>query len=68
MGGLNPLIFSGESDMNTDTALNKLVISEKNMRVVSASKEADRELIASIASQGVLQNLVVIPSQGGKKW
>lgn len=53
--------------MNTYTPLNELVISEKNVRVVSASKEADKELIASIASQGILQNLVVIPSAKGKK-
>lgn len=53
--------------MNMYVPLNELVISEKNVRVVSASKEADRELVASIASQGVLQNLVVIPSTKGKK-
>ncbi|PCJ37356.1 MAG: hypothetical protein COA75_03630 [Cellvibrionales bacterium] len=60
-------MMSEASDMNRYVPLNKLVISEKNVRVVSASKEADRELVASIASQGVLQNLVVIPSAKGKK-
>ena len=53
--------------MSSYIPLNQLVISDRNVRVVSASKEADKELIASIASQGVLQNLVVIPSAKGKK-
>lgn len=41
--------------MSSYIPLNQLVISDRNVRVVSASKEADKELIASIASQGVLQ-------------
>jgi len=53
--------------MSSYIPLNQLVIPDRNVRVVSASKEADKELIASIASQGVLQNLVVIPSAKGKK-
>jgi len=53
--------------MSSYIPLNQLVISDRNVRVVSASKEADKELIASIASQGVLQNLVVIPSAKGQR-
>ena len=53
--------------MSSYIPLNQLVISDRNVRVVSAPKEADKELIASIASQGILQNLVVIPSAKGKK-
>jgi ParB family transcriptional regulator, chromosome partitioning protein len=40
-----------------------LVISPENVRVVSASKSEDAQLLASISSQGVLQNIIVTPSE-----
>lgn len=40
-----------------------LTISAENVRTVSPSKEADRQLIASIRSQGLLQNLIVISAE-----
>tara|TARA_R110001592_G_scaffold221139_2_gene475822 strand:- start:29249 stop:31057 length:1809 start_codon:yes stop_codon:yes gene_type:complete len=49
--------------MEAKIALNKLKISPRNVRKVSSSKEEDRQLIASIAAHGLLQNLVVIPAQ-----
>lgn len=42
-------------------ALSQLNPSAKNVRVVSPDKAAQNALMASIASQGVLQNLVVMP-------
>lgn len=44
--------------------LNKLSISPLNVRVVSPTKQADRELLASIKKQGLLQNLIVSPVEG----
>jgi ParB family chromosome partitioning protein len=41
--------------------LNKLQVSVKNVRKAAPDKDADKRLMASIASQGVLQNLVVMP-------
>ena len=54
--------------MTTSTAIpvSKLIVSGGNVRTVSTSKQADKELMASIASQGVLQNLVVVPAARGK--
>ena len=53
--------------METQTVVNipfnKLVRSEKNVRVVNPDISADRELIASIRANGVLQNLVVVPTE-----
>lgn len=43
-----------------------LIISPENVRVVSASKAEDAQLIASIDSQGVLQNIIVTPSESKK--
>ncbi len=50
----------------TDTSieyipLSKLIPSPHNVRVVSPSKPADKELIAMIQALGVIQNLVVSP-------
>ena len=42
---------------------NKLVRSPKNVRVVNPDISADRELIANIHANGVLQNLVVVPTE-----
>ena len=42
---------------------NQLVRSEKNVRAVNPDISADRELIASIKANGVLQNLVVVPTE-----
>lgn len=44
--------------------LNKLCISPLNVRVVSPSKRSDKELLASLKKQGLLQNLVVVPAAG----
>jgi ParB/RepB/Spo0J family partition protein len=52
--------------ISTAIPLNKLIVSSANVRVVSPSRQADKELMASIASQGVLQNLVVVPAARGK--
>ena len=50
--------------METNIALKNLKISPRNVRVVSPSKDKDKQLIASIAAHGLLQNLVVIPTGG----
>lgn len=53
--------------METQTVINipfnKLVRSPKNVRVVNPDISADRELIANIHANGVLQNLVVVPTE-----
>ena len=53
--------------METQTVVNipfnKLVRSPKNVRVVNPDIAADRELIANVHANGVLQNLVVIPTE-----
>lgn len=46
--------------------LSNLQVSGKNVRKTMPDKEADKRLMASIASQGVLQNLVVVPEGKGK--
>tara|TARA_R110001592_G_scaffold343029_1_gene633167 strand:- start:4827 stop:6707 length:1881 start_codon:yes stop_codon:yes gene_type:complete len=46
--------------------LSKLQVSAKNVRKTAPDKDADTRLMASIASQGVLQNLVVVPEGKGK--
>lgn len=48
----------------SNIALSKLTVSDQNVRVVAPDKGAHQRLMASIASQGILQNLVVVP---GKK-
>jgi ParB family chromosome partitioning protein len=48
----------------SNIALSKLTVSDQNVRVVAPDKAAQNRLMASIASQGILQNLVVVP---GKK-
>ena len=45
----------------SNIALSQLALSDKNVRVVAPDKAAQKRLMASIASQGILQNLVVIP-------
>ena len=40
-----------------------LFISPENVRVVSASKDDEKKLLASLKAQGLLQNLVVVPSE-----
>lgn len=47
--------------MITNIPFQQLSISPKNVRQVTTTKAADQQLIASIRSQGVLQNLVVEP-------
>ncbi len=48
----------------TQIPANKLVLDPAlNMRVVSPGKAADKELIANIEANGVLQNLVVVPTE-----
>ena len=42
---------------------NKLVRSPKNVRVVDPDIAANRELIANIRANGVLQNLAVVPTE-----
>ncbi len=42
--------------------LTDLFISPENVRVVSTTKEDDKKLLASLKTQGLLQNLVVIES------
>mgnify|MGYP003671145537 CR=1 FL=1 len=53
--------------METQTVVNipfnKLVRSPKNVRVVNPDIAADRELIANVRANGVLQNLVVVPTE-----
>jgi ParB family chromosome partitioning protein len=41
--------------------LSQLTVSDKNVRVVAPDKAAHKRLMASIARQGILQNLVVVP-------
>ncbi|MCB0638355.1 MAG: ParB N-terminal domain-containing protein, partial [Lewinella sp.] len=45
----------------SNIALSQLTKSEHNVRVVAPDKAAHQRLMASIASQGILQNLVVVP-------
>ncbi|MFK8050309.1 MAG: ParB/RepB/Spo0J family partition protein [Halioglobus sp.] len=48
--------------MTTSTiALSQLTVSDQNVRVAAPDKAAHKRLMASIASQGILQNLVVVP-------
>ena len=47
----------------SNIALSKLTVSDQNVRVVAPDKAAHQRLMASIASQGVLQNLVVVPDK-----
>ena len=42
-------------------ALSPLTLSAKNVRVVAPDQAAHRRLMASSASQGIFQNLVVVP-------
>lgn len=49
--------------MYQEIPLNQLIFSAQNVRSMDSSKKADSELIAGIASQGVLQNLIVIPNK-----
>jgi len=49
-------------------ALKDLVASSLNVRKVTADNADDKKLIASIRSQGVMQNLVVVPAARGKKF
>lgn len=49
--------------MEQQIKLNALTISEKNVRKVSAADVEDQQLIASIGSQGLLQNLIVVKSK-----
>jgi len=49
--------------MYQEIPVNQLIFSAKNVRSMDSSKKADSELIAGIASQGVLQNLIVIPNK-----
>jgi ParB family transcriptional regulator, chromosome partitioning protein len=53
----------------SNIALSQLTVSEHNVRVVATDKAAHKRLMASIASQGILQNLVVVPrdNKGGHK-
>lgn len=45
----------------SNIALSQLTLSDKNVRVVAPDKAAHKRLMASIAGQGILQNLVVVP-------
>jgi ParB family chromosome partitioning protein len=45
----------------SNIALSQLTVSDKNVRVVAPGKAAHKRLMASIAKQGILQNLVVVP-------
>ena len=47
--------------MYQEIPLHKLRFSPTNVRVVNPDKKADAELVASIANEGLLQNLVVVP-------
>lgn len=49
-------------------ALKDLVASSLNVRKVTPENADDKKLIASICSQGVMQNLVVVPAMRGKKF
>ena len=46
--------------------LSKLTVSKMNVRKTAPDTDADKRLMASIESQGVLQNLVAIPEGRGK--
>ena len=46
-------------------SLQKLIVSPQNVRVVTPSKPADAQLMASILADGILQNLVVINTEAG---
>ena len=46
--------------------LSKLTVSKRNVRKTAPDRDAHKRLMASIASQGVLQNLVVVPEGKGK--
>lgn len=46
--------------------LSQLTVSKRNVRKTAPDREAHKRLMASIASQGVLQNLVVVPESKGK--
>ncbi len=48
--------------METQISLKNLTLSSLNVRKVKTSAEEDAQLRALIESQGVLQNLIVIPS------
>ena len=48
--------------MYKEITLNKLIISPDNVRTISTTKRADKELLAGIQSQGLIQNLVVKPA------
>lgn len=52
--------------LNMDIAINQLVFSADNVRTVNAKTNYDKELIASIQANGVLQNLIVKPSKNKK--
>lgn len=52
-----------ETQSIVNIPFNKLVRSAKNVRVVNPDIAADRELIANVRANGVLQNLVVIPTE-----
>ena len=45
--------------------LDRLAASRNNVRVAKASRVAHESLMASIAAEGVLQNLVVVPEGEG---
>ena len=46
--------------------LNQLTISPDNVRTVNPKKQSDKQLIATIASGGLLQNLVVVRGEGNQ--
>ncbi len=52
--------------MNQTIPFNKLIISPDNVRLLSTSKTADKELLASLRTCGLLQNLVVCHCKSGK--
>jgi ParB family transcriptional regulator, chromosome partitioning protein len=56
------------TDTITQVALNKLVLSDKNVRRSATTPEQDAELAASILSQGLKQNLVVSPCDDGETY
>lgn len=59
---------TANTSFNAETAMiphNQLIISKKNQRKKKPSKKADAALIASIKALGVLQNLVVVPTEDG---
>lgn len=47
----------------SNIVLSKLTVSDQNVRVVAPDKGAHHRLMASIARQGILQNLVVVPGK-----